>query len=153
MSRPRTPQPGDRLPTLEMRLPAWRLVAYQGSTWDFHRGHHDWSFAKSVGDSAPYADGQMFGALMARHLMDWTGPTGFLRSLSFRLRDMVHAGDSIAVRGSVLQVSDLGPVAAVSVELDIIDVADGREIATGSASVEVAYPGSEVALGARRIGK
>ena len=95
----------------------------------------------------------MFGALMARHLMDWTGPTGFLRSLSFRLRDMVHAGDSIAVRGSVLQVSDLGPVAAVSVELDIIDVADGREIATGSASVEVAYPGFEVALGARRIGE
>lgn len=152
MNKPEAPQPGDSLPTLEIELPAWRLVAYQGSTWDFHRGHHDWAFAQSVGDSAPYADGQMFGALMVRHLMDWTGPTGFLRSLSFRLRDMVHAGDSLAVRGRVLQVDDLGPVAAVSVELDIIDVADGREIAIGKASIELAHPGQEAVLGAGRVG-
>jgi len=151
MSRPEKPQPGDQLPTLEMQLPAWRLVAYQGATWDFHRGHHDWAFAQSVGDSAPYADGQMFGGLMARQLMDWAGPTGFLRSLSFRLRAMVHAGDSIALGGRVLEVHDLGAVALVSIELNIIEVASGQEVATGNASIEVAHPGQETALRAGRM--
>lgn len=153
MTAPAVIAVGDVLPTLSMSLPAWRLVAYQGSTWDFHRGHHDWEFAQSVGEPAPYADGQLFGALMARLLSGWAGRDGFIRTLSFRLRDMVRPGELVNVSGVVIGVVEQRRIWRATVQLRV-DAPAGtgepnRSIAVGEAAVEVPRAGVDGLDGGR----
>ena len=133
---------GDQLGPLTMPLPAWRFVAYQGATWDFHRGHHDWEFAKSLGEPAPYADGQLFGALMARLVTRWGGRDCLVRTLSFRLRNMVRPGETVNVDGSVKEVEQLSGLVRVTIDLRVTlqqtgATPPGALVAEGEATVEV----------------
>ena len=143
------------LPAVEMALPAWRLVAYQGATWDFHRGHHDWEYARAVGEQAPYADGQLFGALMTRLVTSWAGRDAFVRSLGFRLRDMVRPGESVRVSGTVTEVdeheSDWLAKVNLRVEVPAPEGGEARTVAVGEAVVEIPRPGSPPAGSGRRV--
>ncbi len=92
---------GEALPPLEFTITLTSLVMYAGATWDFHRYHYDADFVSKLGMPAPFMDGQMLGALLARQLMQWGGPDAFVRRLGYRQRAMVYAGDTIIVRGKV----------------------------------------------------
>ena len=96
---------GMAMPALERKLDLVRLVAYGGATWDWHRLHYDPAYAAERGLRAPVADGQMLGALLAEALIDWLGPRAFVRKLSFRLRGMVFAGETIRCVGEVAGVA------------------------------------------------
>jgi acyl dehydratase len=89
------------LPPLDMDVTLTALVMYAGATWDFHRYHYDPEFVAKLGMRAPFMDGQMLGALLARQLMRWGGPDAFVRRLNYRQRAMVYAGDAISIRGRV----------------------------------------------------
>jgi acyl dehydratase len=92
---------GEALPALETAISLVSLVAYAGATWDFHRYHYDGAVAASLGFPGPFMDGQMVGALLARQLMAWGGADAFVRKLSFRLREMVFADETIVITGKV----------------------------------------------------
>ena len=92
---------GETLPPLEFDVTLTSLVMYAGATWDFHRYHYDQDFVAQLGMPAPFMDGQMAGALLARQLMQWGGADAFVRRLSYRLRGTVYAGDSIVLSGTV----------------------------------------------------
>jgi acyl dehydratase len=92
---------GEELPALDHDVTLTTLVMYAGATWDFHRYHYDPAYVAERGFRAPFMDGQMVGALLARQLMDWGGPDAFVRRLSYRLRSMVCAGERIVLRGRV----------------------------------------------------
>lgn len=77
------------------------LVMYAGATWDFHRFHYDPAFVRARGFPAPFADGQMVGALLAKQLVDWAGPDAFVRRLRYRLRAMIFAGERVTGTGAV----------------------------------------------------
>jgi acyl dehydratase len=96
---------GETLPSLEFDVTLTSLVMYAGATWDFHRYHYDPEFVATLGMPAPFMDGQMVGALMARQLMQWGGADAFVRKLSYRQRGTVYAGDRIVLRGAVSQKS------------------------------------------------
>lgn len=85
---------GDALVPLERAMTLVDMVAYAGATWDWHRLHYE--------DGV--VDGQMLGALMAKQLSDQFGPDAFITSLGFRLKSMVHAGDSVRIEGSISSV-------------------------------------------------
>lgn len=110
---------GEDLPPIEFAVTLTALVMYAGATWDFHRYHYDAEFVSGLGMPAPFMDGQMLGALLARQVMHWSGPDAFVRKLSYRQRAMVYAGDTIILRGKV---------AGTSVE-------DGRGLANCTLSV------------------
>lgn len=106
MKEPRTPRfedvtVGETLPPLKFDVTLTSLVMYAGATWDFHRYHYDADFVTKLGMPAPFMDGQMAGALLARQLMQWGGADAFVRKLSYRLRGTVYAGDSIVLQGTV----------------------------------------------------
>ena len=87
---------GETLPPLEFDVTLTSPgVMYAGATWDFHRYHYDPEFVAKLGMPAPFMDGQMVGALMARQLMQWGGADAFVRKLSYRQRGTVYAGDRI----------------------------------------------------------
>ena len=106
MSKPRTRvfedvAVGETLPPLQFDVTLTSLVMYAAATWDFHRYHYDADFVAKLGMPAPFMDGQMVGALLARQLMQWGGVDAFVRKLSYRLRGTVYAGDGIVLRGTV----------------------------------------------------
>ena len=92
---------GETLPPLEFDVTLTSLVMYAGATWDFHRYHYDTEFVATLGMPAPFMDGQMVGALMARQLMQWGGADAFVRKLNYRQRGTVYVGDRIVLCGTV----------------------------------------------------
>jgi acyl dehydratase len=96
--------PGEALPVLEKRFTAVDLVAYGAATWDWHRLHYDVDYARSRKLPGVIVDGQAFGALFARAALDWAGPRAFIRRLSFKMKSMAFAGDTLRAEGEVTEV-------------------------------------------------
>jgi acyl dehydratase len=118
---------GEMLLPLEFDITLTSLVMYAGATWDFHRYHYDSEFVTKLGMPAPFMDGQMVGALMARQLMQWGGADAFVRKLNYRQRGMVYAGDRIVLCGTVSDKYVDDGRALVSCALNVTK-ADGTEI-------------------------
>jgi len=95
---------GEKLPVLEKQFTAVDLVAYGAATWDWHRLHYDVEYARSRKLPGVLVDGQAFGALLARAALEWAGPRAFITKLSFRMKSMAFAGDTLRVEGSVSDV-------------------------------------------------
>ena len=55
------------------------------------------SHATAAGLPGPVVDGQLWGALMASHVLGWTGPTGRLERLAVRYRGVVTAGETVTL--------------------------------------------------------
>lgn len=125
---------GDRLPCLEFDANLTALVMYAGATWDFHRYHYDASYVAKRGMPAPFMDGQLAGALLARLLMAWGGPDAFVRRLGYRLQTMVFVGDRILVSGEVIGATSNGGRTLATCKLDIVK-ANGREVVCEATAV------------------
>ena len=108
---------GTELEPLTVELTAHRMMAYGAATWDFIRVHYDAAYAKEQGFDAPFVDGQMYGPLLARQVLDWAGPDAFLTKLSFRNRAMAFAGESVTCRGAVESKDTDGDDALVHFDL------------------------------------
>lgn len=125
-------KPGDPLPPLEKTFTAVDLFAYGAATWDWHRMHYDAELARSKGFAGPVIDGQMYGAVFARAALEWAGRRGFIAKLSFRMKSMAFAGDTLVATG---QVSELkGKTAILAQQL----TKDGKVVA--EATTEVRLP-------------
>ncbi|MDA0636322.1 MaoC/PaaZ C-terminal domain-containing protein [Nonomuraea sp. MCN248] len=99
-------EPGAEVPPLERTIDLRAMIAYAGSTWDWHRLHYDPDYLASRGLPAPVVDGQVFGALLAEQLQDWLGPGAFVRRLHFRFKNLVFAGETVRCVGRVSAVED-----------------------------------------------
>ena len=95
---------GDRLPVLERLIDLGALVAYAAATWDWYASHYDPAAAAASRLPAPFADGQMFGALLAEQALDWAPPMSQVRKMGFRFRAMVFAGETVLCQGAVEEV-------------------------------------------------
>ena len=95
---PLSPGVGEALPDLVRTLTLTDLVAYGAATWDWHRLHYDTAYASAAGLPGPIVDGQLWGALMATQVLDWTGPSGRLDSLAVRYRGVVTVGETVTLR-------------------------------------------------------
>ena len=95
---------GDALPPLEQRFTQVDLVAYGAATWDWHRLHYDLDYARSKNLPGTLIDGQAFGAVFARVALDWAGPRAFITRLSFKMKSMAFAGDTLSAAGEVTAI-------------------------------------------------
>lgn len=103
-----TPAPGTTIPPQDKTFTTVDLVAYGAATWDWHRLHYDIDYARSMKLPSVIVDGQQFGAVFAKAVMDWLGPQAFVRRMSMRYKSMVFAGDSIRCVGEVAAVRSEG---------------------------------------------
>ena len=129
-------QPGDAPPALEKTFRTSDLVAYGAATWDWHRLHYDLEYAKAADLPNVVLDGQVYGALFARHALDWLGPGAFVARLSFRMRAMSFAGETLRAEGQVTDVRP-GPDGALVALAQRLKVGD-RLVAEGT--IEVRLP-------------
>jgi acyl dehydratase len=114
--------PGTVLPVLERRIELADMIAYAGATWDWHRLHYDPAYLAAKRLTTPVVDGQLFGALLAEHVQDWLGPRCELRTLSFRFKNMVFAGETVRCHGTVTAVDD----GVITIEQRVEAAGDGR---------------------------
>ncbi|HEX3822891.1 MAG TPA: hypothetical protein VHV79_00315 [Mycobacteriales bacterium] len=110
---------GDELPELRYEVSATTIVVGALATRDSRPQHHDFQFAternglKNIFLSSP---NQL--AWFERYLTDWTGPTGRLGRLSFRMTESVYPGDTMVFTATVAAV-DTDDVDCGWVEVEI----------------------------------
>ena len=95
---------GETLPPFERTFTLVDLVAYGAATWDWNRMHYDVEHARKLKLPGPVIDGQAFGAVLARTALDWAGPRAFITRLSFKMKSMAFAGDTLRAEGEVSAV-------------------------------------------------
>ena len=117
---PAIPSVGDQVRPLERTITTTEITAYGAATWDWHRIHHDFQFARAQDLPDVVLDGQWFGALFAKAAIDWLGPRSFVRKLAFRMRSMVFPGDSVHCEGEVVAVEPQGQVSIVTIAQRLI---------------------------------
>lgn len=135
---------GTETPALVRTITAADMVAYAGATWDWHRMHHDPTYYLAKGFPAAVVDGQLLGALLAELVQDWLGPRAVLRTLDFRFKNLVFAGETVRCHGLVTAIeADTegdGELVTLRCGVDVVDP-DGTvlrpAITTAGATVAV----------------
>ncbi len=128
---------GDEIASITFHASLTALIKYAAATWDFHPYHYDAESVSSFGLPAPLADGQMFGALIARMLMSWGGPDAFVRSLKYRVLAPVFAGETINLTGKVTSKSLRGGMLMVGTSVSVATTDGKLVVRDAAASVEL----------------
>lgn len=125
---------GDALPELALPVSARTVVQGAASTRDWQPQHHDHAWAtQRAGTKDIFLNTPNQAGWIERFLTDWTGPTGRLGRLRFRMRRPVYPGDTLIFRGTVTAVAPEGWV-DVDITLTV-----GDETAT-ECSARIAIP-------------
>ncbi|MFM9886176.1 MAG: MaoC/PaaZ C-terminal domain-containing protein [Burkholderiales bacterium] len=106
---------GQSIPPQARTFTTVDLVAYGAATWDWHRLHYDVDYARSVNLPNVIIDGQAYGGVFAKALIDWAGPRAFIRKLSLKYKSMAFAGDKLVATGEVTAIHADGDHDIVSV--------------------------------------
>jgi acyl dehydratase len=102
---------GDRLPPLRHGVTATTVVLGALASRDWRPMHHDKDFAVDRnGTRDIFLNTPTQAAWFERYLTDWTGPHGRLGRVTFRMKEPVFPGDTMALDGVVqeLTVDDAG---------------------------------------------
>ncbi|MCC7086254.1 MAG: hypothetical protein IT427_14720, partial [Pirellulales bacterium] len=111
------------IPNLVVELDRPRLMAYGAATWDWHRLHYDSDLARERGFGGPIADGQMFGALIARQIRKWAGPHAKFIEMEFKNRRVLVAPNVVTIASRVASCEVCGECD----RLDILSAIHDRE--------------------------
>jgi acyl dehydratase len=93
---------GDRLPELSYDVTATTVVLGALASRDWRPMHHDHDFAvHRNGTRDIFLNTPNQAAWFERYVTDWTGPTGRLGRMKFRMKGSVFPGDTMVLSGVV----------------------------------------------------
>jgi acyl dehydratase len=112
---------GQALPDLSVDVTATTVVLGALASRDWRPMHHDRDFAiNRNGTQDIFLNTPNQAAWFERYVTDWTGPTGRLGRMSFRMKGSVFPGDTMVLSGSVVGVdTDDAGCGWVSLELAV----------------------------------
>ena len=97
---------GERLPPLTVDVTARTVVMGASSSRDWQPQHHDHAWAiERAGTRDIFLNTPNQAGWIERYLTSWTGPTGRLGRLRFRMRTPVCPGDRLVFNGTVEEVT------------------------------------------------
>ena len=132
---------GDVLPELTYEVSATTIVLGALAARDWRPMHHDYDFAVNRnGTQDIFMNTPNQAAWFERFVTDWTGPTGRLGRMKFRMSGSVFPGDTMTMRAAVEKVETDAAGCAwaeLAVTLSVADV-----VAT-TCTVRVALPNGE----------
>jgi len=102
---------GDDVPVLTYDVSATTIVLGALAARDWRPMHHDYDFAVNRnGTQDIFMNTPNQAAWFERFLTDWTGPTGRLGRMTFRMKGSVYPGDTMQLAGHVtaLETDDTG---------------------------------------------
>ena len=93
---------GDQLPELHHDVTATTVVLGAVASRDWRPMHHDHDFAVNRnGTQDIFLNTPNQAAWLERFVTDWTGPTGRLGRMTFRMKTSVFPGDRMTFTGTV----------------------------------------------------
>jgi hypothetical protein len=96
---------GDALPDLDHPVTATTVVLGALAARDWRPMHHDHDFAVNRnGTRDIFLNTPNQAAWFERYVTDWTGPTGRLGRMKFRMKGSVFPGDTMQLAGTVTAV-------------------------------------------------
>ncbi len=96
---------GDALPELAYAVTATTIVLGALAARDWRPMHHDYDFAVNRnGTQDIFMNTPNQAAWFERFLTDWSGPTGRLGRMKFRMSGSVFPGDTMVLAGTVERV-------------------------------------------------
>jgi acyl dehydratase len=99
-------QEGQELPPLRHRVTATTIVLGALASRDWRPMHHDKDFAvEHNGLRNIFMNTPNVAAWFERYVTDWSGPTGRLGRMTFKMKKSVFPGDEITISGRVTRVS------------------------------------------------
>ena len=127
---------GDAPPPLEVKVTATTVVLGALASRDWRPMHHDYEFAVNrQGTRNIFLNTPNQAAWFERFVTDWTGPTGRLGKMTFRMRDSVFPDDVMTISGTVTETSvDESGVGWVDMDVEL-STDDGRLCTTCAARV------------------
>jgi hypothetical protein len=133
-------KPGDLLPTLRVPITATTVVMGASATRDWQPQHHDRAWATERARARDiFLNTPTQAGWISRYITDWTGMTGRLGRVNFRMKSTICPGDLMVMTGVVKRV--FADVAAGHwVEL-AIDLKVGEVLAT-TCTASVSVPAS-----------
>jgi acyl dehydratase len=135
---------GDALPPLRHEVTATTIVLGALAARDWRPMHHDHHFAvHRNGTRDIFMNTPNQAAWFERYLTDWTGPTGRLGHMAFRMRGSVFPGDTMTLTGTVADVAtDAAGCGWVTVDVALhADDGSGPRLAT-TCRARIAVPAS-----------
>lgn len=140
---------GDIPPALAVEVTPTTVVLGAIASRDWRPMHHDYKFATERNGVADiFLNTPNQAAWFERYVTDWTGPTGRLGRMKFRMRDSIFPGDTMTFESTVNEVTtDAVGCGWVALEVTLTAVAtDGVRSAEprvcSTCSVRVAVPTS-----------
>jgi acyl dehydratase len=110
---------GEQLPVLVYDVTSTTVVLGALAARDWRPMHHDYHFAvERQGVKDIFLNSPNQGAWLERFVTDWTGPTGRLGRLGFKMKNPVFPGDTMVIEGTVRSV-DVDDTGCGWVEIDI----------------------------------
>ena len=124
---------GDRFEADMPPIATTQLVKYAGASDDYNRIHYDLPYATDAGLGGVIAHGMLTMGLMARALLDWSGPRAFTTHIDGRFTAPVRPGDTVRVTGTVTgkTMRDDG----ADVDCELVATVAGKIVAQGKATV------------------
>ena len=96
---------GEHLLELRVEVSATTIILGALASRDWRPMHHDQDFAQQRnGVRDIFLNTPNLAAWYERYLGDWSGPTGRLGRIRFRMRESIFPGDRMVLRGSVERV-------------------------------------------------
>lgn len=96
---------GDTLPELAYPVTATTIVLGALAARDWRPMHHDYDFAVNRnGTKDIFMNTPNQAAWFERFMTDWSGPTGRLGRMKFRMKASVYPDDTMVFRGTVTKV-------------------------------------------------
>lgn len=135
---------GDALPTLSIDVTPTTVVLGAIASRDWRPMHHDYKFAtERNGVQDIFLNTPNQAAWFERYLTDWTGPTGRLGRMTFRMRTSVFPGDRMEFNATVTEaeIDDVG-VGWITAEVTLTVAAseNGPERVASTCTARVAVP-------------
>ncbi|HBX79430.1 MAG TPA: hypothetical protein DEG43_17460 [Acidimicrobiaceae bacterium] len=129
---------GDALPSLEVEVTPTTVVLGAIASRDWRPMHHDYKFATERNGVADiFLNTPNQAAWFERFVTDWTGATGRLGRITFRMKDSIFPGDRMVFNGTVTAVeTDAVGCGWARLELSL---SVGDRVCT-TASISVAVP-------------
>jgi acyl dehydratase len=130
-----SPEPGESLPPLDLRVTPTVVVAGAIASRDFMPVHHDRDYAVAQGAPDIFMNILTTTGYVSRFVTDWAGPTAVLRTIAIRLGGPAPAGYQLRFTGQVAQQTAVGPQRVLEVAMQATNEL-GLHV-TGSVTLEL----------------
>ena len=100
-------QVNDEISGFSMPLDWTSMVKQVNGSQDWNLVHHNPDFAAESGHDGVFYNTGWTAGILGRALSDWAGVHGWVKNLSFQMREMNKNGDTVSVKGMVTEKEDL----------------------------------------------